>query len=93
MRHEVAYEVVGGLWVLLLSIAALKSKSFPKALNYLGLFIGIAGVLTIYPADVLTEIFGLGQIVWFIWLGTIMLTKPSNDINLSKEQSIIGHLT
>ena len=69
-------EVVGGLWVLLLSIAALKSNDLSTALNYFGLLIGVAGILTIYPADVLTEIFGLGQIVWFIWLGIIMLVKP-----------------
>jgi hypothetical protein len=78
-------EVVGGLWVLLLSIAALKSNRFPKALNYLGLFIGIAGILTIFPADVLTEIFGLGQIVWFTWLGIIMLVKPSKLTKRSSE--------
>lgn len=69
-------EVVGGLWMLLLSMAALKSNQLSKILNYLGLFIGIAGISTIYPADVLTEIFGLSQIVWFVYLGTIMLIKP-----------------
>ena len=62
-------EVVGGLWVLLLSSAALKSAQLSKALNAFGLFIGVAGILTIYPADILTEVFGLGQIVWFVWLG------------------------
>jgi hypothetical protein len=66
-------EIVGGLWVLLLSIAALKCNELPKILNYLGLLIGLAGILTIYPADVLTEIFGLGQILWFAWLGSHML--------------------
>ncbi|MEW6998060.1 hypothetical protein AADZ86_10180 [Colwelliaceae bacterium BS250] len=66
-------EVIGGLWVLLLSVAALRINEFPKALNYLGLFIGLAGILTIYPAEILTEIFGLGQIVWFSWLGMAML--------------------
>jgi len=70
-------EVVGGLWVLLLSFAALKCNELPKALNYFGLFVGIVGVFTIYPAELLTEIFGLGQIVWFFWLGIIMLLKPS----------------
>ncbi|NQZ28168.1 MAG: hypothetical protein HRT55_17845 [Colwellia sp.] len=39
---------------------------------------GLAGILTIYPAEVLTEIFGLGQIVWFVWLGKIMLVKQEN---------------
>ena len=66
-------EIVGGIWVLLLSIAALKSNELPKILNYLGFLIGLAGILTIYPADVLTEIFGLGQILWFAWLGCHML--------------------
>ncbi|WOH38810.1 DUF4386 family protein [Thalassotalea fonticola] len=70
-------EVVGGLWVLLLSIAALKANEFPKILNYIGILIGFTGILTIYPSDTLTEIFGLGQIVWFSWLGIIMLVKPS----------------
>ena len=66
-------EIVGGIWVLLLSIAALKGNELPKILNYFGLLIGLAGILTIYPADVLTEIFGLGQILWFAWLGSHML--------------------
>ncbi len=70
-------EVVGGLWVLLLSIAALKINEFPKMLNGFGLFIGLAGILTIYPAEILTEIFGLGQIVWFSWLGVTMLMSDN----------------
>jgi hypothetical protein len=66
-------EIVGGLWVLLLSIAALKGNELSKALNYFGLLVGSAGILTVYPADVLTEIFGLSQIIWFVWLGSHML--------------------
>ncbi|RDX36404.1 DUF4386 family protein [Kangiella sp. HD9-110m-PIT-SAG07] len=68
-------EVVGGLWVLLLSIAALKGKKLHKTLNYLGLFVGMVGILTIYPAEVLTEIFGISQILWFSWLGVSMLAN------------------
>ncbi|MFC1234936.1 hypothetical protein [Vibrio sp. F74] len=70
-------EIVGGLWVLLLSIAALKNNVLSKKLNYLGLFVGLAGIFTIYPADILTEIFGLSQTIWFVWLGLIMLLEPS----------------
>ena len=66
-------EVVGGLWVLLISIAALQSQTLPKAFNVVGLFVGSVGVLTVYPADVLTEIFGVSQIVWFAWLGVTLL--------------------
>jgi len=68
-------EIVGGFWVLLLSIAGLKSACLPKALHCLGLFVGSVGILTTYPAEVLTEIFGLSQIVWFIWIGIAMQKK------------------
>ncbi|RTR39823.1 DUF4386 family protein [Shewanella canadensis] len=68
-------EIVGGLWVLLLSLAALRANEFHKLLNYLGVFIGLAGIFTIYPAEILTEVFGLGQILWFAWLGVVMLVK------------------
>ncbi len=71
-------EIVGGLWVLLLSVAGLKIIELPKLLNCFGLFIGSVGILTIYPAEILTEIFGLGQILWFSWLGMTMLMSPQN---------------
>ena len=69
-------EIVGGLWVLLLSWAALRENSLPKVLNYLGVLVGLAGILTVVPAfDVLMDVFGLGQIVWFAWLGIVMLRE------------------
>ncbi len=71
-------EVVGGLWVLLLSFAALKGNEFHKSLNYFGLFVGNIGIFTIYPADILTEFFGISQIVWFSWLGVAMLKSRSS---------------
>jgi len=75
-------EVVGGLWVLLLSVAALKGSQFSKSLNYLGLLVGTAGILTIYPAEVFTEIFGLSQILWFLGLGvTLLLTKDNEPLD------------
>jgi hypothetical protein len=72
-------EIVGGLWVLLLSWAALRAGNLPKVLNYIGALVGLAGILTVVPAfDVLMDVFGLGQIVWFAWLGIVMLReKPS----------------
>lgn len=71
-------EVVGGLWVLLLSFAALKGDELSKRLNYFGVFVGIVGIITVYPAEVLTEIFGVSQIVWFSWLGATMLTSSKS---------------
>jgi len=72
-------EIVGGLWVLLLSLAARKGQALTKPLLYLGLFVGAAGISTIYPADVLTEIFGLSQIVWFIWIGLALYRQPLDE--------------
>lgn len=68
-------ELVGGLWVALLSVAALHTGVFPKALNRLGVVIGAAGIATTaLPAtDVFGAIFGLGSIVWFTWLGVHMV--------------------
>lgn len=66
-------EIVGGLWVLLVSWIALRDV-LPKALNYLGMIVGVAGIVTLVPA--LTEvgaIFGLGIIVWYIWVGIVLL--------------------
>lgn len=67
-------EIVGGLWVLLISWAGLRAGGLPRALNYFGIVVSVAGLVTVVPAlSELGSIFGLGIIVWFIWLGTIML--------------------
>jgi hypothetical protein len=68
-------EIVGGLWVLLVSSAALRTGGLPRTLNYLGVVIGVAGLLTVVPAlgELGGAIFGLGSIAWFVWLGIVML--------------------
>lgn len=76
-------EVVGGIWVLLLSWAGMRSKRLPQALNSFGFVVGAAGVVTVVPA--LGEIggitFGLTQIVWFTWLGIALLrSKPEQTV-------------
>ena len=77
-------EVVGGLWVLLLSIASLKGNSLNQNLNYFGLFVGGSGIVTIYPVEIFTEIFGLSQIIWFIWLGLILLLNNKEKTALTE---------
>ena len=44
----------------------------------LGALVGAVGILTIIPAlNALVAVFGLGQIIWFVWLGTVLLrTQP-----------------
>lgn len=67
-------EILGGIWTLLVSLAALRTGGLPKALNILGLFVGAVGIITIIPALTdFTGVFGLGQIVWFVWLGIVLL--------------------
>jgi hypothetical protein len=74
-----ANEIVGGLWVLLISWASLRGGGLPRALNYLGVVIGVGGLLMFVPAlEMIGPIFGLGIIVWFIWLGIIMLRSKPN---------------
>jgi hypothetical protein len=70
-------EIVGGLWVLLISWGALRGK-LPKALNFFGLLVGAAGTITLIPllADV-GAIFGLGIIVWYIWVGIVLVRSNS----------------
>jgi hypothetical protein len=68
-------EIVGGIWVLLISTIALKEHFFSKPLNILGIIVGIAGILTIYPLEIFTEIFGVSQIIWFLWIGISMIRK------------------
>lgn len=74
-------EIVGGLWVLLISVASLRSTALPGALGHLGVFVGAAGILTVVPSLAeLGTVFGLGQIVWFAWLGIIMIrARPLGD--------------
>lgn len=73
-------EMLGGLWMLLISWAAFQG-SLPKILNYLGLGIGAAGVLSALPGlGNVGLIFGLGQIVWFVLLGIIMLRQSQSVV-------------
>jgi hypothetical protein len=67
--------------MLLVSLAALKTRGLPKALNIFGIAIAIVAIISsIPPLTDLAMIFGLGQIVWFVWLGIIMLggTRQKN---------------
>jgi len=67
-------EILGGLMTLLISLAALRAAEFPKSLSILGLVIGTFGIITIIPAlNAFVAVFGLGQIIWFIWMGIVLL--------------------
>jgi hypothetical protein len=71
-------EILGGLLTLLVSLAALRAGGLPKGLNVLGMLVGMVGIISIFPGLTdLTGVFALGQIIWFVWLGIILLRNTS----------------
>lgn len=72
-------EILGGLMTLLISWAALNTGGLPKSLNYLGVVVGSVGIISTIPGlSDLTGMFGMSQIVWFVWLAIIMLRLNPN---------------
>ncbi|MBK7897239.1 MAG: DUF4386 domain-containing protein [Anaerolineaceae bacterium] len=74
-----AIELPGGIWVLLLSLAGWQTGRLPKGLNVLGCLVGASGVVTaVPPLHDFGIAFGLGSIIWFIWVGIFLLrhTEP-----------------
>lgn len=69
-------EILGGLWTLLVSIASLRAGGLAKGLNILGLLVGSVGIISLIPGLTdLTGVFGLSQIIWFVWLGIVLLRR------------------
>ncbi|MDF2178894.1 DUF4386 family protein [Aliiglaciecola sp. CAU 1673] len=76
-------ELIGAIWVLVISCVGLKARIFSPFLHYWGLLVSIAGILTLFSGlsflaknpffELTTAIFGLGQIPWFVGLGIAML--------------------
>ena len=78
-------EILGGLWTLLVSLAALRAGGLPKGLNILGLLAGAIGIISIVPGltEMMAGVFGLISIIWFIWLGIVLLR--SNPAKLAQK--------
>ncbi|MEO1168853.1 MAG: hypothetical protein AAFW97_09120 [Pseudomonadota bacterium] len=71
-------EIVGGLWMLLISIVGLQSGLLPRWLNWPGIVVALAGIATLVPGlGDLAALFGLGQIIRFAMLGMLMLRRPA----------------
>jgi hypothetical protein len=74
-------EIPGGLWTLIVSLAMLQAVRFPRALSYLGIATGIAGLLTIIPMLFMPAVatYALGHCAWWVWLAVLLLRKGSLD--------------
>lgn len=73
-------EILGGVWTLLVSLAALRSRGLPKWVNILGLAVGAVGILSLIPELTdLTGLFGLSQIIWFVGLSLTLLRRESGQ--------------
>ena len=72
-------EILGGLMTLLISWSALRSGGLPGNLNYLGMVVGLIGIISTIPGlSDLTALFGITQIVWFVWLARTLLRSDPN---------------
>jgi hypothetical protein len=73
---------LGCLWVLLTSWAALRTGRLSQPLNVLGLALGMAGIVSsAAPAlNALGYAFGVGVIVWWAWLGIVLLRSSPRQI-------------
>ena len=75
-------EDISGLWVLLISWTALRARQLPRALSYIGVVAGVAGLLTLVPPlkDALVAVYAPTQMAWYVWLGIVMLrTSPGRE--------------
>ena len=68
-------ELVGGIWVLCISLVAGRSSQvLPTLVNLVGLVVGVCGIATMVPELAsLGAVFGLTQILWFFGVGIALI--------------------
>ena len=68
--------MVSALWLLLLGCAARRVGDLRRVLNYFGMAIGVIGILSVVLASAdLMSVYGVGLIIWLIWLGIILVRR------------------
>ncbi|MBK6762258.1 MAG: hypothetical protein IPG68_02785 [Micrococcales bacterium] len=84
-------EVLGGTWVLLVSLVALRGHQLPTWLTWLGLVVGAAGIVSTVPGLAGVAVgFGLLVIVWFAGLGMTLLRERSGTSPQAHSASLVG---
>jgi hypothetical protein len=63
----------------------LRSGALPKTLGWLGALIGVAGLASVAPPlHDAAYLFGLLQIVWFVWLGVVLVRTKTAAAAVSR---------
>jgi hypothetical protein len=76
-------ELVGGIWIALVSIAGIITARLPRWLNWVGIVTAVAGLITVVPDfEAVEMVFGIGFIVWFVGVG-IALCRTSTQASAS----------
>jgi len=74
-------EILGGVWMLLVSLAALRSGGLPKGASIQGLLTGVVGIITLLPGlTSLVALFGLSQMIWYAWVGIVLLRSNAATV-------------
>lgn len=74
-------ELLGGLWMLALSSAAYRARAFPRGVIGFAAVIGVIGLVSIVPALRDAGVaFGVLQIVWFAWVGVVLLRGQETPV-------------
>lgn len=71
-------EIPGGLWILFLSLPALRTRSLHPGHAWTGIVAGVCGILSVVPAlfAPAVGVYVLTSLVWFVWTG-ICLHHPA----------------
>lgn len=83
-------ESLGGLWVLLVSVVALRSSALPKLLGWFGVALGVVGLASVVPPlHDAAIVFGLLQIVWFVWVGAVLTMTKATAVEVDQPNGSI----
>jgi len=80
-------EIIGGVWIVLVSLRIKQSHTYSKVLSAMGLVAGVAGIIsTVSLLRDFGAVFGLLLIVWFIYLGILMMREATSTSDKPVEQ-------
>ncbi len=83
--------MLGGTWVLLVSLVALRGHALPTWLSWFGLVAGAAGIISTVPGlAAVAVVFGLLVIVWLVGLGVALLREHPASVEDAPAERLVG---